>query len=258
MKKLQALTLTVTSSLVLLSACSSPESVPTPPTAPSISSTTSNEPSLPPPDCINDSIGTIGQNSPKLVGSLPVIHSKPGQVPPDDVVSDIYFGIRNIHPNHLNSVPNLIWNTDAQYKSCTCGPIQGSLYCCNNQTIYITQQDIQEAYQHGDAALAYIIAHEYAHAMQPFYGLDYATKISELEADCLAGLYLGKLPHIRFDHSDIEEMTSYAYRIGDYQWDSIHHHGTPQERVDAVQWGIESAIHSPVYESDFRDCFRQY
>ncbi len=48
------------------------------------------------------------------------------------------------------------------------------------------------AYQHGDAALAYIVAHEYAHAMQTAYGFQpRITPISELQADCLAGVYIG-------------------------------------------------------------------
>ena len=57
------------------------------------------------------------------------------------------------------------------------------------------------AYQHGDAALAYILAHEYAHAMQTALGFKPdITPISELQADCLAGLYLGLITNINYQY----------------------------------------------------------
>ncbi|MUG94847.1 hypothetical protein F7734_21775 [Scytonema sp. UIC 10036] len=99
------------------------------------------------------------------------------------------------------------------------------------------------AYQHGDAALAYIIGHEYAHAMQTAYGFQpRVTPISELQADCLAGVYLALIPNIVFDKRDILEIATLAHRIGDYQWGHRHHHGTPEQRVRAVVLGMKGAV----------------
>lgn len=99
------------------------------------------------------------------------------------------------------------------------------------------------AYQYGDAALAYIVAHEYAHAMQTAYGFQPSiTPISELQADCLAGVYIGLIPNIEFDNRDIQEIASFAYRIGDYNWHNPQYHGTPQQRVKAVVLSMQSSV----------------
>jgi hypothetical protein len=97
------------------------------------------------------------------------------------------------------------------------------------------------AYQHGDAALAYILAHEYAHAMQTAFGfMPDITPISELQADCLAGVYLGAIPNINFDTLDVLEIGSLAHGIGDFTWGEQHHR-TPQERMKAVSIGLDAS-----------------
>ena len=62
----------------------------------------------------------------------------------------------------------------------------------------------------------------------------------ELQADCLAGAYLRSLPNLVLDRSDIREVASLAYRLGDYSWGRAHH-GTPRQRVSAVIRGMEAA-----------------
>ena len=78
------------------------------------------------------------------------------------------------------------------------------------------------------------------------------TQISELQADCLAGAYLRSLPNLVFDRSDIREIASLAYRLGDYTWGRAHH-GTPRQRVNAVVRGMEAA--SRVGAQGIRACF---
>ncbi|NET55036.1 MAG: hypothetical protein F6K47_02175 [Symploca sp. SIO2E6] len=98
------------------------------------------------------------------------------------------------------------------------------------------------AYNHGDAALAYIVAHEYAHAMQTAFGFQpNITPISELQADCLAGFYLGVIPNIVFDTSDILEIGSFAHSVGDFETWHDDHHGTPKQRIKAVSIGIDAS-----------------
>ncbi|BAY61407.1 hypothetical protein NIES22_14720 [Calothrix brevissima NIES-22] len=159
---------------------------------------------------------------------------------PKAVVDGVYAGIQHIHG--YQATPRLIWDV-AKGTPSRCGRVYGSLYCKLNHTVYITTQDIQMAYHFGDAALAYIVAHEYAHAMQTAYGFEpRITPISELQADCLAGVYLGLIPNIVFDERDTLEIASLAYHIGDYDWGSRHHHGTPEQRVKAVVLGMRSAV----------------
>lgn len=159
---------------------------------------------------------------------------------PEAVINGVYKGIQHIHG--YQATPRLIWGVPRGSRS-PCGAIPGSLYCKLNHTVYITATDIRIAYQYGDAALAYIVGHEYAHAMQTVYRFQpRSTPISELQADCLAGVYLGLIPNIVLDQRDILEIQSLAYRIGDYSWGSRHHHGTPQQRVRAVVIGMQGAV----------------
>lgn len=82
------------------------------------------------------------------------------------------------------------------------------------------------------------IAHEYAHAMQvAFRFMPRHTPLAELQADCLAGVYLGSMPKVRVEEADLKEIGSLAYRLGDYSW-GRQHHGTPEQRVRAVIRGI--------------------
>lgn len=162
------------------------------------------------------------------------------ELPAQAVVDGVYAGIQHIHG--YKATPRLIWNIAQGYRG-GCGPIRSSHYCTRNHTVYITRRDIRMAYQHGDAALAYIIGHEYAHAMQTAYKFQpRVTPISELQADCLAGVYLGLIPNMVFDNRDLLEIATLAHRIGDYEWGNRHHHGTPDQRVKAVVLGMRGAV----------------
>ncbi len=158
---------------------------------------------------------------------------------PQIVIEEVYRGIQHIHG--YKATPQLIWGVNTGAFG-GCGAITGSHYCPRNHTVYVTVNDIQMAYQYGDAALAYIIGHEYAHAMQIVYGFSSGIgSITELQADCLSGFYLGVIPNIVLDERDIYEIASLAHRLGDYRWGSEHHHGTPKQRVQAVVWGIKAS-----------------
>jgi uncharacterized protein len=169
----------------------------------------------------------------------PVLASRLGA---NKVIPAIYAGIRQVDVSKAN--PKLKWNvpTGADSKS-NCGKIGGSMYCTSNNTIYIAKDQIQDAYKYGDAAIAYIVAHEYSHAIQEKSGIDGSNNVTrhELQADCLAGFYMGIIPNVDFDEQDIREIAAQAYAIGDKEFNNAQHHGTPRERQAAVLKGFEAA-----------------
>jgi uncharacterized protein len=158
---------------------------------------------------------------------------------PEVVLNAVYQGLRKVDVTRAN--PRVRWNV-RNGTSSPCGRVSGSLYCPRSNTIYITQQHIKMAYQYGDAALAYILAHEYAHAAQIAGGsrLRNITQI-ELQADCLAGYYMSVMPDVSFDDKDIEEIARIAFQVGDYEFNNRQHHGTPKERALAVLTGFQGA-----------------
>jgi uncharacterized protein len=158
---------------------------------------------------------------------------------PEIVLKSVYAGLRQVDSTRSN--PRVRWNVPNGTSS-PCGRISGSLYCPRNNTIYITKQHLQMAYQYGDAALAYILTHEYAHAAQTVGGFRPSTITNiELQADCLAGFYMGAMPNVTFDRNDIEQIASLAYQIGDYEFNNRQHHGTPEQRSQAVLLGFQAS-----------------
>lgn len=171
-----------------------------------------------------------------LATHLPLQASELG---PKVVIEAVYAGLRRVDSTRSN--PKLRWNVPNGTSS-PCGRVSGSLYCPRSNTIYITRQHIQMAYQYGDAALAYIITHEYAHAAQTMGGFRPRTITAiELQADCLAGFYMGAMPNVSFDRQDIEQIATLAYQIGDYEFNNRQHHGTPEQRADAVILGFQAS-----------------
>lgn len=90
----------------------------------------------------------------------------------------------------------------------------------------------------GEYAVAGILAHEYAHVMQIKKGTSYSSgKLRELHADFMAGYFIGKQG---FPQSGINSFANDLYSIGDYDFWSPQHHGTPEERVDAMLVGFQN------------------
>lgn len=163
------------------------------------------------------------------------------ELSPDTAIQEVYNGIISLYGSQ--AVPGVYYPVVPNSISSSCGLVNTTYYCSLDHTIYMTTDLIDLAYQYGDAALAYLLAHEYAHAMQRAFGFKpNITPISELQADCLAGLYLGLVTNITFDESDVEEIKYFAYKIGDYDTWAEDHHGTPQQRMDAVSIGINASF----------------
>ncbi|HUR87251.1 MAG TPA: neutral zinc metallopeptidase [Solirubrobacteraceae bacterium] len=146
-----------------------------------------------------------------------------------------------------------------------CGTIardDAAFYCPVDDTIYVAQQFAADLYlgvlrglpgeragfgrAAGDFAVAYVLAHEYAHNLQQELGtFDNAVGSSarpyELQADCLAGTWA----HSVYEQGllgpdDLEEATNAALAVGDFDVGNEQHHGTPQERRAALLTGYDS------------------
>jgi len=137
-----------------------------------------------------------------------------------------------------------------------------AFYCPADDTIYVAQRFASDLFSGvarglpgeragygraaGDFAVAYVLAHEYAHNLQQELGLfdngiGSSAKPYELQADCMAGTWA----HSVFEEGllepgDIEEATNAALAVGDFDVGNAQHHGTPPERRDALLLGYET------------------
>jgi predicted metalloprotease len=151
-----------------------------------------------------------------------------------------------------------------------CGAAQaamGPFYCPTDQKIYIDPQFFDELSRRfqapGDAAAAYVIAHEVGHHIQNLEGtLDRARSAQassnevagnqvqvgvELQADCYAGVWAARSGAL--EAGDIEEGMRAAEAIGD---DTLQKqtqgrvvpesftHGSSAQRMEALQRGLKS------------------
>jgi predicted metalloprotease len=147
-----------------------------------------------------------------------------------------------------------------------CGAVaddNAAFYCPSDDTIYVAQRFAADLYNGvlrnlpgertgqghaaGDFGVAYVVAHEYAHNIQDELGLfrlgrDNASKPFELQADCMAGTWGASVYAAgRVDQSDIQEAVDTALAVGDFDYSSANHHGTPAERRDAWLTGFRQA-----------------
>ena len=91
----------------------------------------------------------------------------------------------------------------------------------------------------GGYAVAGIMAHEFAHILQIKWDSRMSGRARELHADYLAGYYLGRKSY--FVPTNIRAFANSLFEKGDYAFWSRAHHGTPQERVNAMLAGFQSA-----------------
>jgi predicted metalloprotease len=130
-----------------------------------------------------------------------------------------------------------------------------AMYCGPSDTIFVSQDFAirlwdglinttygpQQSDSLGDFAVAYVLAHEFGHSIQAelgVLGVGYPVWRTELQADCFAGNWANSayLEGILED-GDIEEALTTADLVGDFEFASEQHHGTPDERVEAFTLG---------------------
>jgi predicted metalloprotease len=101
----------------------------------------------------------------------------------------------------------------------------------------------------GDAFVYYLLGHEYAHGIQVRLGIEYRYTIDqELQADCLAGAYLGdsiKQGWLTLEPNDLDEFANGLLAVGDdpsVPWFAPGAHGTARQRTDAFFAGYERSL----------------
>ncbi|MEV6597509.1 neutral zinc metallopeptidase [Actinoplanes sp. NPDC051346] len=101
----------------------------------------------------------------------------------------------------------------------------------------------------GDAFIFYLLGHEYAHAIQRRLRIQQQFTIEqELQADCMAGAYIGDLEkagRLRLDDGDLEELAAGLDAVGDepgQPWFAEGAHGTPKQRTRAFSNGYNRSL----------------
>lgn len=112
----------------------------------------------------------------------------------------------------------------------------------------------------GDAFVYYLIGHEYAHAVQDSLGIQHRLTIQhELQADCMAGAYLGdsvRANLLRVEDGDIDELLSALASVGDQPgipWFAEGAHGTGRQRTQAFGQGYNGLADG---SSSLNTCFQ--
>ncbi len=129
---------------------------------------------------------------------------------------------------------------------------EGSFYCPQEETIYLQREDLDGvdlAPEVANASGVYLLAHEYAHAVQDARGLDpedertgpaSITVRYELQADCLAGVFVASVRSA--DRSAYAE----AVRLGgddvgpDPLERSAYAHGSAEQRLRWFTRGVDA------------------
>lgn len=131
--------------------------------------------------------------------------------------------------------------------SATYATSDDAFYCDVDDTIVLGADVISETQRDfGAGGIAFLLAHEYGHNLQVETGVDAydsaTAKPVELHADCLAGAYLADALHRgTIDAAALDQARAAAYAVGDDAVDDPDHHGTSQERLDALNRGISGA-----------------
>ena len=103
--------------------------------------------------------------------------------------------------------------------------------------------------QVGDAFIFYLLGHEYAHAIQRRLGIQKKFTIDqELQADCMAGAYIGdteRKGRLKLDDGDLEELARGLEAVGDdpgQPWFAEGAHGSAKQRTKAFNNGYKKSL----------------
>jgi uncharacterized protein len=129
-------------------------------------------------------------------------------------------------------------------------PRNNAVYCSDGDFIaYDVNFAVRAFTRIGDAFVYYLLGHEYAHAIQVRLGLGYSFTIEqELQADCMAGAYLGdsiRAKTLTLEPGDLEEFQQGLLAVGDdpgTPWFAPGAHGTAQQRTAAFFSGYRDGL----------------
>lgn len=123
-------------------------------------------------------------------------------------------------------------------------------YCRVDDTIAFDVRWTARAFEAlGDAFVYYLIAHEYAHAVQARLAnrFEYTIQL-ELQADCYAGANLGdqiRAGALQIEEGDIDELRRGLRAVGDPEgtpWFDQRAHGTPEQRIEYFGRGFDDSL----------------
>jgi predicted metalloprotease len=123
-------------------------------------------------------------------------------------------------------------------------------YCPTDDFIaYDVNWAAQQFVNIGDAFLYFLLGHEYAHGVQVRFGVQYLLTISqELQADCLAGAYIGdsvRAGRLELQQGDLDELKTGLVAVADdpgQPWFAPGSHGNAMQRTTAFFSGYQSSI----------------
>ncbi len=87
-------------------------------------------------------------------------------------------------------------------------------------------------------SISAIMAHEFSHIVQFKRGSELGVTQRELQADYLAGWYVGKRQSHAIPPGSLENIVRSFFEHGSYDFNNPQFHGTPEQRVDAVMNGF--------------------
>ena len=120
-----------------------------------------------------------------------------------------------------------------------------AFYCRLDRTILISQQALSQIEKrYGLEAVATLVAHEFAHGRQHALtgfssDLVWTSVFDELQADCIAGVYMRRATPIALSEKQIERSKDFLRNIGNYSILERDWHGTPGMRGAVFQFGYE-------------------
>ncbi|WP_422769444.1 neutral zinc metallopeptidase [Plantactinospora sp. WMMC1484] len=129
-------------------------------------------------------------------------------------------------------------------------PRNNAVYCSAGDFIaYDVNWAVAAFRQVGDAFLYYLLGHEYAHGVQVRLGIRYDFTIQqELQADCMAGAYLGdsvRSGALTIEEGDLDELAAGLRAVADdpdQPWFAEGAHGSAEQRTDAFFGGYERSL----------------
>ena len=149
---------------------------------------------------------------------------------------------------------------DDDYQDVECGgepaaTPENAFYCGETDEIAWDEPGLFIPYyrENGDLAVGIVLAHEWGHLIQNRLELDFPiTYEQELNADCLAGAWLGGMEDEGLldgrapgERGDIDEAIESIFSLGDSPdtpFEDPEAHGQPEERVDALGTGYEGGV----------------
>lgn len=129
-------------------------------------------------------------------------------------------------------------------------PLNNAVYCSAGDFIaYDVNWAFASFQQLGDAFVYYLLGHEYAHAVQARLGIRKEFTIEqELQADCMAGAYIGdqvREKNLTMEENDTQELADGLLSVGDdpgQPWFAPGSHGSPEQRIQSFANGYEESL----------------